>query len=520
MLNAYIEGLARTGLPPDLLKAAIMLVAAFPAAILYRLIPASSPTARHLFSIGVSGTLFCSLFNISGFIQLVGEALAIYALTATMRKSKWGPILAFLGAMGQLSINHIFGQLINKSTANFDHTAPMMVLAIKLTSFAWAAHDGTKPDKDLSEDQRSLAIRKFPGLIEYFGYVFFFGGFLVGPAFEFADYRKFTSAEPPFDKMTSPTLPALKTVAAAVVSLFIFFKFGNVFPYHYALTPEYAKLAFSKRFLYLQLAGGLARTKYYVAWKLSEAACILSGVGYNGIDLKTGKPLWNRVQNIAIRGFELAPNSKLALDNWNKNTGLWLRRYVYLRITPPGTKPSGAAAVATYITSAFWHGFRPGFYLTFISGSLLNVAARTIRRNFRPLFLGSSRLAPLKPIYDVLGWAATIGSINYFAAPFVVHSVENSLTIWKANYYIVHIVLIVVEVGFTYLGFNKVLKKFGQSIGAEYGTQEIRSRVVSKGGRSNGTNGYRKSNDDEVKLMADIVDGTVVPAMAKEAKED
>ena len=34
-----------------------------------------------------------------------------------------------------------------------------------------------------------------PSILEYLGYIFFFAGFLVGPAFEFMDYRQFTNME-------------------------------------------------------------------------------------------------------------------------------------------------------------------------------------------------------------------------------------------------------------------------------------------------------------------------------------
>jgi hypothetical protein len=34
-----------------------------------------------------------------------------------------------------------------------------------------------------------------PSLLEFMGYVFFFGSFIVGPAFEYADYIRFCNME-------------------------------------------------------------------------------------------------------------------------------------------------------------------------------------------------------------------------------------------------------------------------------------------------------------------------------------
>ncbi|KAJ3149130.1 lysophospholipid acyltransferase [Geranomyces michiganensis] len=518
MLEAILARVGQIGIPMDLVKAAVMLAAAFPAAVIYRLIPRRAPpSVRHVYSIAVSGTLFCTLFNVTGFVQLTSAAVFVWGLVKAKRTKRWAPIAVFALALGGLSINHIVGQLINKSTASFDHTAPMMVLVIKLTSFAWAAYDGTRNDEDLSEDQRKLAIRKMPGLIEYLGYIFFFGGFLVGPSFEFVDYKRFIENQPPFDKRPSSFVPTISALGAAAMSFVLFFKFGNSWSYMHALEPGFMQQSIFKRVLFMQIAGGIARSKYYVAWKMSEAACVLTGIGCNGYS-PSGEPQWDRVQNIAIHKFELATNPKSAIDNWNKNTGLWLRRYVYLRIVDSGIKSTAVAAVATYTASAFWHGFRPGFYLTFLTGSFLNIGARTIRRNIRPLFHGNSKLAPLRPVYDVLGWAATIGAINYLVAPFVVHSIPNSLAIWKANWFMLHIALGAVQIGYGFLGLGPLTRRFGQSIGATYPAPSHRQTERTQAERKKLVTPAGDVDDKTLTLVADLVDSGSSP-MSPEATE-
>ncbi|KAI8824236.1 MBOAT, membrane-bound O-acyltransferase family-domain-containing protein [Fimicolochytrium jonesii] len=529
--------------PPDLLKAAFMLIAAFPIAGVFRLLPASAVTARHLFSILISGSLFITLFDLSGYLQLLGASLVVYFATLYGRSSKWTPVLILIGTMLQLSVNHILGQIIHQTNVSFDHTSPMMVLVIKLTSFAWAAHDGTKPDEELSEDQKKFVIRRMPGLIEYLGYVFFFGGFLVGPAFELADYRRFAENQvtsilcglqrliraltehPPSSRNNT-----IKCIASALACLAVYLVLGKDLSYYHAITPKFHQKSWVYRALFIQGCGFVARTKYYAAWKMAEACCILAGLGYNGTDPKTGKPLWNRVQNISIRSLETALNPKGAIDNWNSNTGLWLRRSIYTRVISSGVKSASIAAVITYATSAFWHGFRPGFYLTFLTGSFLNIGARTMRRNVRPLFLGQSKLAPYKPVYDVLGWAVTLFSVNYMAAPFILHSVANSLELWGTLNYSVHIALILVEVGFKFFGLSTVLRRFGQSIGASYpeprskATTEGKDSIAESTGKATAVKTSPSSSSKPVKrrgvddivdmdLLADIVDGTTVNAL-------
>lgn len=115
--------------------------------------------------------------------------------------------------------------------------------------------------------------------------------------------------------------------------------------------------------MFIVAAGSLTtRIKYYTVWKMSEGSCILSGLGYNGRDTVTGKPLWDKLNNVDIRAVELGESISIITRGWNIGINTWLRHYVYLRISPPGKKPSSAAVMWTYVMSSLWHGFHPGYY--------------------------------------------------------------------------------------------------------------------------------------------------------------
>lgn len=53
-------------------------------------------------------------------------------------------------------------------------------------------------------------------------------------------------------------------------------------------------------------------------------------------------------------------------------TNKWLRMIVYERV------PKKYGTLLTFSLSALWHGFYPGYYVTFISGALIVTAARTV----------------------------------------------------------------------------------------------------------------------------------------------
>jgi lysophospholipid acyltransferase len=67
----------------------------------------------------------------------------------------------------------------------------MMVLVMKLSSYAWSVYDASLPIDKLSEDQKTYAVREKPSIVAFMGYCLFFCGVWVGPAFEYQTYHQF-----------------------------------------------------------------------------------------------------------------------------------------------------------------------------------------------------------------------------------------------------------------------------------------------------------------------------------------
>lgn len=306
-----------------------------------------------------------------------------------------------------------------------------MVMVMNLTTFAWDCYDGQRrPLAQLDAWQRKSRISAMPSLLEFFGYVFYFPGFLIGPATRFVDYQAWAEDRFYHPLPTTPvpqawgsedasrlalsqeSAPMQKSVPAGrwpraarqVITGFIFtglFLFsGSKYDYMRLTKPVAAggvsDLPFGRRMLFIQLAGFMARTKYYGVWSLTDGACVASGLGFNGYapappSKATGTSdhwvaRWDRCLNVDILHIELANNWKEVLDHWNINTNIWLRNNVYKRLVPPGTKPGFSASMFTFLTSAFWHGVAPGYYLAFVLAGLFSALAKNMRRHLRPLF--------------------------------------------------------------------------------------------------------------------------------------
>ena len=91
----------------------------------------------------------------------------------------------------------------------------------------------------------------------------------------------------------------------------------------------------------------------------------------------------------------------------------------------------------TFGTSAFWHGFYPGYYLTFILGAFLQTIAKNFRRHIRPFFLtpDGKNGTQYKIYYDVVCWFVTQTAFSFATAPFVILGFSDSITAWARVYF-------------------------------------------------------------------------------------
>jgi len=407
----------------------------------------------------------------TGLRTLVIDAVATYAI-AYFIQGPYMPWIGFIFLMGRMSVNHLIRQLDNAPTA-IDITGAQMVNIMKLSAFCWNVFDGRYPDSELTESQKERAIRQLPNLLDYAGYVLFFPGLLVGPAFDYVDYQSYITTSmfnlpPGTDPSKAPPTRKKRRIprsgryaawkaATGLAWILVFLQLSNLYFRDYYLTDEFMKYGFFRRIFQLYMLGVTQRTKYYGVWALSEGACILAGIGYRGVDPVTGKPAWDRLTNVQPFKIELAQNVHDYIGYWNINTNHWLRNYVYLRVTPKGKKPGFRASLATFFTSAFWHGFYPGYYLTFMLSSFFQTIAKCKccksllpllrskltsvrkdgRRLLRPLFLEADGKTPTpnKRYYDIFTWFVTQVAFAFAVSPFIILDFASCIKVWGRVYF-------------------------------------------------------------------------------------
>lgn len=427
---------------------------------------AATPAARHVYGliIGLALGYFC--FGRQAIHLASLPALCYVAMRTQNPRNMQRVVLAI--ALIYLSCIHFQRQIYDYGSYTLDITGPLMVITQKVTSLAYSIHDGlTRREDELTPMQRHQAVQKIPTTLEYFSYIFHFQALMAGPIIFYRDYMDFiyghhlpgsksltifydkNSQEKEIVLEPSPTLVVVKKVVASLACAIVFITFISDFPIQRVKEDEFLKnTSMLYKMWYLMLTTMLSRFKYYHAWLFADAICNNSGLGFSGYD-ERGKPKWDLTSNVDVYKFETSLNLRDSIESWNKGTNLWLRSIMYER--------AGRNKVLfTYALSAFWHGFYPGYYLTFASGAFFTVAARSVRRHIRPLFLESQRK---KTFYDILTFITTRIVMAYMTFSFILLEFMPSIKVYLYLYMFPHLLGLIAIILPPRLGLSKKAHK-------------------------------------------------------------
>jgi lysophospholipid acyltransferase len=179
-----------------------------------------------------------------------------------------------------------------------DATGALMVLTLKVISCAINYSDGILKEEGLREAQKKYRLTKLPSLIEYFGFCLCCGSHFAGPVYEMKDYLDWTERKGIWASSTpSPLLPTLRAIVQAGICMGLYLYLSPKFPLSRFSEPLYYEWGFWHRLFYQYMSGFTARWKYYFIWSISEAAIIISGLGFTGwSESSPPKAKWDRAK--------------------------------------------------------------------------------------------------------------------------------------------------------------------------------------------------------------------------------
>ncbi|PJF19873.1 Lysophospholipid acyltransferase [Paramicrosporidium saccamoebae] len=336
-----------------------------------------------------------------------------YMLARAFRKEWWMPVVNFIVVVALLSVSHLyrqFGPGADVNSYSLDITGPLMMMVMKLTSFAFDMHDARRwsmrrpsrpvptteditkapPSEKTSKGpivepaSKFAVIRKYPTVLEFLGYALLFPGLLAGPVVPFYEYRTFINGtyfagiDVTRNALTGRKRRALYLFIVACSSLVMYVCLKPLFEPSYMFHPDFMSRPWWYRALYVHMSNLVFRSKYYFAWMMAEGSYVIIGLGFRLSSTK--KPLWDRLENVNPIRIESTADFRLLVSQWNVFTNQWLNAYVYRRLQKyfgKGTSSSRASMI-TYIVSSLWHGFYPGYYLVSASAAWMTLVSRSM----------------------------------------------------------------------------------------------------------------------------------------------
>jgi lysophospholipid acyltransferase len=135
---------------------------------------------------------------------------------------------------------------------------------------------------------------------------------------------------------------------------------------------------------------------------------------------------------------------------------LWLKYYIGGRIVAKGVRPTFGQNMIVFMVSAFWHGFYPFYYVTFVLAMISTEIAKDLFKAKRYLFYG---LIPNAFVRHLIANQATLLTLDYIGVTFNALTFENGFKFMSGNYYCVPIALFTILSLFRGLGLvSKALK--------------------------------------------------------------
>ena len=459
LLEDNVEQLSGSiGFPVDQLKCIFGLLVTYPLSILFVRLPPG--VLRHAFSLFFGLFLMQFVFG-SDWIHCAVASIGTYLLAALL-PARISPYAVMLFAMGYLTACHIYQQSAHWMSWRVDFTGPMMVLTIKLTSFAFNYADGASAPARANLDsaieaaqraaktgndrravaklkalqtQKQLSLDSLPSPLAFLGYTFCYAGLLGGPASEMRDYLQAcegSGASGEYNRKhghapTAGWLP-LWLLLQSFGWAFAFQWGGARFPTSTLYSPEFIEMPLWHRTAQYLICMFFTRAKYYFVWLMAEGANLLGGFGYVGGD----KDAWRGARNIDIWGMETHKSVSEASRAWNQKTQTWLERYTYNR--------TGGSLLATYFVSAFWHGFYPGYYIFFIGFAIGTMAQRKLKAILRPMFVPAGAEKPTM-VWNALSLIVGTTYVNFLACAFVMQDIGRIGAFFSAFHFIPFVVV-------------------------------------------------------------------------------
>ena len=343
----------------DQIELILILFSMVPFSFLFHFI--SNSKLRLYLSLGLGLFFQYKIYQLDIIPVFITSCICYYMTKFMDRKKQAYYVLGYTLAHG--SVYHLIKLFKFYANWKISITFIYMTMICRFSGFSFCYADGEIDDEKLSKDQKNYKINDFT-ILEYFSYIYFFPGSVIGPFYEFSDFRSFINQEGRYKDLS-----IFKCFKECMIKLrnCIFFMILFVTLKDHSnpkvfFEEQYKDVSIFYKFLVCNL-GIIVKYKYYTGFFLNEAMFAASGISFDGNG-------FHLIKHINAWEVEKTKNAREFFQNWNVSVYLWLKRYIFMRLLnfftdKNGKKQAFWPKILTPTIAAFWHGFYPNYYIVF-----------------------------------------------------------------------------------------------------------------------------------------------------------
>jgi hypothetical protein len=298
------------------------------------------------------------LFRSRALFAIMTSVIGYFAL-------EWTPLYTMTLMFGLNAYTHLWHFLNVERVWSMEVTGSCMMMLQRVISLCYNIHDGRvlKSQGKCPHDRfATFSVANKPSPLEFFAYCFSPFGAITGPFIEFRcfDYLCDLPSRVPIAPDSPDRRRANLYFAGSIAHAAGAIAFGKYFTYESSYGSSFY-LA-SPWFVRLFLMTGISlfhAAKYYVMWYAVQAALLECGLNASGFSREED------FSNVTVLYFLESKTINDWGQRWNHSAHVFLRNYLYVRFLDVGGNRN-VGKMLVFVCSAFWHGFKPPYYLVLI----------------------------------------------------------------------------------------------------------------------------------------------------------
>lgn len=396
---------------------AITLLLTIPLSRVYRYL---SNDQKHLYSLLISSIVCVISFGLNTLLNALALSIATWCFmkiteSSELKREIWKVLFVWIGSLLYLSFIQLYTMYYHYLEWKSTGTIVIMVMVIKLTTLSWEVYDNPYTD--------------IPTLLEWLGWTFFLPGFITNPIIKLNEYRMYCLTSKDINPNKPSDSERVDGVLGILFCVGVYFIGLFYFPLTYLLENSFNEMSFIAKIVYVNISIFCIRFRYYFAWIIADMAFKESGA-----DVHTS----HSGRNVNIIEIESATNFRDVVSNWNICTNEWLKECVYKRAQYFGYSTFSSIAM-TNVVSALWHGFYPGYYMTFLFGGFVTYTHRSVRKNISIHFTDKGKPyyhVFIHIIYSLISKVTVNVVVSTIGIPFVLYTIPRSIVALNSIYWI------------------------------------------------------------------------------------